>query len=137
MVETAVAGEPPPPGTRVRSDWPRRLLDELLALFIALQIIFAGALILLDSAPGHRFIIDRIAGLETASGLKIRIGRIDGSIFGKSQLKNVAIADGHGTFLTSPEFDLDWTPGAWLANKLHIDSVTADVNVEAGKDRPA
>ena len=38
-------------------------------------------------APGHRFIVDRIGRLETASGLRIRIGRIDGSIFGKSQLQ--------------------------------------------------
>ena len=38
-------------------------------------------------APGHRFIVDRIARFETASGLNIRIGRIDGSIFGKSQLQ--------------------------------------------------
>ena len=46
-------------------------------------------LVLLDSAPGHRFIVDRLAQFETASGLRIRIGRIDGSIFGKSQLRNV------------------------------------------------
>ncbi len=54
-----------------------------------LLFLLAGLLVLLDSAPGHRFIVDRIGGLETASGLRIRIGRIDGSIFGKSQLRNV------------------------------------------------
>ena len=81
---------------------------------------------LLDTAPGHRFIVDRIAGFETASGLNIRIGRIDGSIFGKSQLKNVSVADTRGVFLTSPEIELDWSPGAWLYNKLHIDSLTAE-----------
>ena len=47
-------------------------------------------------------------------------------MFGKSQLKNVTVSDTRGTFLTSPEIDLDWSPGAWLSNKLHIDSVTAD-----------
>ena len=76
--------------------------------------------------PGHRWIIDRIAGLETASGLRIRIGRIDGSIFGKSQLRNVTVADGRGVFLTSPNIKLDWTPGAWLDNKLYVDSLTAE-----------
>src|SRR5206468_7212629 len=55
----------------------------------------------------------------------IRIGRIDGSIFGKSQLRNVRIADRNGVFLASPNIVLDWTPGAWLENKLHIDTVTA------------
>ncbi len=101
-------------------------MNELFAAFIALLFLLAGALVLLDSAPGHRFIVDRIARFETASGLNIRIGRIDGSIFGKSQLRNVTIADQHGVFLTSPNIKLDWAPGAWLYNKLSIDSLTAE-----------
>src|SRR5206468_13021368 len=96
------------------------------AAFIALLFLLAAALVLLDSAPGHRFIVDRLAGFETASGLNIRIGRIDGSIFGKSQLRNVAVADQHGVFLISPNIKLDWAPGAWLYNKLLIDSLTAE-----------
>jgi translocation and assembly module TamB len=115
-----------PPRTRLRRDWPRRLLNELFAAFVALLFLVAGALVLLDSAPGHRFIVDRLGKFETASGLNIRIGRIDGSIFGKSQLKNVRVADSSGVFLTSPNIKLDWAPGAWLYNKLSIDSVTAD-----------
>jgi len=111
---------------KLRRDWPRRLLNELFALFVALLFLVAGTLVLLDSAPGHRWIVDRIAGLETASGLRIRIGRIDGSIFGKSQLRNVSIADSRGVFLTSPNIKLDWTPGAWLDNKLYVDSLTAE-----------
>lgn len=110
---------------RTAGDWARRLLNELFALFVALLFLLAGLVVLLDSAPGHRFIIDQLSGLQTASGLRIRIGRIDGSIFGKSQLRNVSVADGHGVFLTSPNIKLDWTPGAWLENKLHVDSLTA------------
>ena len=67
---------------RIRRDWSRRLLNELFALFIALLFLLAGLLVLLDSAPGHRFIVDQVGKFETASGLRIRIGRIDGSIFG-------------------------------------------------------
>ena len=97
MAEVAVTSEgSPPPPHRLRSDWKWRLLNELFAAFVALLFLAAGALVLLDTAPGHRFIIDRIGRLETASGLKIRIGRIDGSIFGKSQLKNVAVSDQRG-----------------------------------------
>ena len=127
MAEAAViTSGSEPPQRRLRKDWPRRLLNELLALFVALLFLLAGALVLLDSAPGHRFIVDRIGKFETASGLNIRIGRIDGSIFGKSQLRNVSVSDGSGVFLTSPNIKLDWAPGAWLANKLSIDSVTAE-----------
>ena len=80
---------------------------------------------LLDTAPGHRFIVDRLGRIETASGLKFRIGRIEGSVFGKSRLKNVAVSDNRGVFLTSPEIVLDWAPGAWLYNSLHIDELTS------------
>ncbi|HEX6603446.1 MAG TPA: translocation/assembly module TamB domain-containing protein [Sphingomicrobium sp.] len=125
MAETA-AEAAAPPRRRLRSDWARRLLNELFALFLALLVLLAGALVLLDTAPGHRFIVDRIGRLETASGLRIQIGRIDGSIFGKSQLRNVRVADPNGVFLASPNIVLDWSPGAWLTNRLHIDSLTAD-----------
>jgi translocation and assembly module TamB len=126
MNEAAAETEGAPPQRwRLRRDWPRRLARELLALFLALLVLFAGALVLLDTAPGHRFIVDRIAGLETASGLKIRIGRIDGSIFGKSRLREVRVSDPQGIFLVSREVDLDWAPGAWLYNSLHIDRLTS------------
>src|SRR3954467_466851 len=123
-VSTTEGAAPPP--RRLRRDWKWRLLNELFAAFVALLFLLGGALVLLDSAPGHRFIVDRIARLETASGLNIRIGRIDGSIFGKSQLRNVTVADQRGVFLTSPNIKLDWAPGAWLYNKLSIDSLTAE-----------
>src|SRR6476646_26400 len=127
MAEIAiVTSNEEPPRRRLRQDWIRRLLNELFALFVALLIALAGLLVLLDSSPGHRFIIDQIGKLETASGLRIRIGRIDGSIFGKSQLRNVTVADSRGVFLASPNIKLDWTPGAWLNNKLYVDSLTAE-----------
>ena len=123
-VTVAPASDPPP--VKLRRDWRNRLLNELFAAFIALLLLVVVLLVLLDSAPGHRFIADRIARLETASGLSIRIGRIDGSIFGQSQLKNVRVSDPQGVFLTSPNIKLDWAPGAWLYNRLSIDSLTAE-----------
>jgi translocation and assembly module TamB len=122
----AASKAPQAPRRRLRPDWSRRLLNELFAAFIALLFLLAGALVLLDTAPGHRFIVDRIGRIETASGLRIQIGRIDGSVFGKSQLRNFSVSDGSGVFLTSPNIKLDWAPGAWLANRLSIDSLTAE-----------
>src|SRR5256885_11746150 len=108
MAEAAITTEgAAPPPRRLRRDWKWRLLNELFAAFVALLFVIAAALVLLDSAPGHRFIADRIARLETASGLRVRIGRIDGSVFGRSVLRNVAVADTRGTFLTSPAIKLD------------------------------
>lgn len=141
MAETLITTSPgaPPPPVKLRRDWPRRLLNELFAAFIALLLLLVLALVLLDTAPGHRFIADRIARIETSSGLNIRIGRIDGSIFGQSQLKNVRVSDTRGVFLTSPNIKLDWAPGAWLYNKLSIDSMTAErvTLIRAPKLRPS
>ena len=111
---------------RLRPDWARRLLVELAVLFAGLLALAAIGLVLLDTAPGHRFIADRIAQIETASGLRFRIGRIEGSIFNEARLKNVEVLDQRGTFLTSPEIDIDWAPGAWLYNALHIDRLHAE-----------
>ena len=127
MAEIAVTErqEGPPP-YRLKLDWPRRMLRELLALLLGIAFLLAVALAILDTAPGHRWIVDRIAGIETSSGLRFRIGRIEGSVFGESKLRNVAILDQRGVFFTSPEIDLDWTPGAWLYNKLYIERVHAE-----------
>jgi translocation and assembly module TamB len=114
---------------RTQRSWPRRLAYELLALLLSLFLLGAAALVVLDTAPGHRFLIDRIARIETASGLRIGIARIDGSIFGETRLRGVTVADPDGVFLTSPEIILDWSPLAWLYNNLHID------RIEAGKVR--
>ncbi|HVM37116.1 MAG TPA: translocation/assembly module TamB domain-containing protein [Sphingomicrobium sp.] len=115
----------PPEPRRLRHDWARRLAREIVTLLAALLVLLAVALVVLDTAPGHRFIADRIARIETASGLNIRIGRIDGSIFGKSQLRNVRVSDPKGVFLTSDSIELDWAPFAWLYNSLHIDRLSA------------
>ncbi len=121
----AEGGESRPP-YRLKPNWARRLLREFLALLLGLVLLLALGLFVLDTAPGHRWIVDRIAQVETSSGLKFKIGRIEGSIFGESQLKNVQIRDQNGTFFKSPEIDLDWTPGAWLNNRLSIQRLHAD-----------
>ena len=108
-----------------RASWPRRLASELAALVLALFLLAGLGVLVLDSAPGHRFIVDRIAGIETATGLRIKVARIDGSIFGKTKLRGVRVLDPQGVFLTSPEIELDWAPLAWLYNDLHIDRIEA------------
>jgi translocation and assembly module TamB len=106
-----------------RRHWGKRLLTEIVVLLLVLLSLAVGGLILLDTAPGHRFIVDRLSRMETATGLSIRVARIEGSIYGEARLKGVALSDPQGVFLRSPEVTLDWAPGAWLYNSLHIDRV--------------
>ena len=95
--------------------------DELLVLVLVLLALAAGGLILLDTAPGTASSSIALAQVETATGLRIRVARIEGSIYGAAKLKGVAVSDPQGVFLTSPEIMVDWAPGAWLYNSLHID----------------
>jgi translocation and assembly module TamB len=111
---------------RLKRSWVRRLGSELLAFVVALLAMAVVGLIVLDTAPGHRFIVDRLSQIETASGLRFRIGRIEGSIFGETRLKNVAVLDQRGVFVTSPEIEIDWSPGRWFRNSLHFDRIEAD-----------
>src|SRR5687768_17200804 len=126
MEEAAAQDAAAPSQYRLKPSWPRRLLQEMAALLLALILLLVVGIVLLDTAPGHRFVIDRIAQIETSTGLKFRIGRIEGSLFGRSTLRNVAVLDQRGVFFTSPEIELDWSPAAWLYNELAIEEVHAD-----------
>lgn len=83
----------------------------------------------LDTGPGHRFIADRVSALSPSSGLKIRIGRIDGSIYSRATLRDVRLSDPRGLFLEVPELRLDWRPLAWAANRLDIRSAITDLAI--------
>ena len=110
-----------------RSGWLRRVAKWALGVLLALLLLAAGLLALLDTGPGHRFLADRIAALNPSSGLKIRIGRIEGSIWGQTRLRDVRVYDPRGLFAEASVIDLDWHPRAWLANRLSIDSLRSDL----------
>lgn len=104
--------------------WPLKIVVGLLA---ALLLAAAAFLAFLDTAPGHRFIADRIADLAPRSGLRIVIGRIEGSIWGETSLRNVRLYDPAGQFAEVPLMEVDWQPLGWLANRLILDSAEADL----------
>jgi translocation and assembly module TamB len=118
-------GAPSPP-LKIKRHWSRRLAGEVATLLVVLLILLSIGLVALDTAPGHRWLVDRLQQIETQSGLRFRIGRIEGSIFSESRLRNVKVLDRDGVFLTSPEITLDWSPLAWLTNSLTIDRLEAD-----------
>ena len=93
-----------------------------LSLLLALAL---GALLwVADTGVGHRFLVDRIEALAPKNGLRIRIGRIEGSIYGATRLRDLRLADARGVFFEAAQVTVDWSPGAWLANRLDIDTLT-------------
>ena len=91
-------------------------------LLLALLVLVGLLLALLDTSPGKRFLIDRIAARQAENGLVIRIGRIDGSIYADPKLVDVRLSDPDGLFLTLNDAAIDWHPLQFLlANRLDID----------------
>ena len=98
---------------RPRPD-PRRSSPRLLA-------------VLLDTGAGHRFIADRIAAMAPESGLRIRIGRIEGSIWSDTRLRDVRLYDPQGLFAELPLIEVDWQPLGWITNRLVIHRLDSDL----------
>ena len=103
----------------------RRLWRWLLGALLVVALLGATLLALADTGVGHRYIADRIAALAPANGLRIKIGRIDGSIYGDTRIVGLKLSDARGVFFESEQVALKWYPFAWLSNRLDIDSLTA------------
>lgn len=112
MVEAAA----PSAGRR----WGKRL-GWLLALVLAPFLLVAG---FLATPIGKRFVADQIAAAAPASGLRFKVGRIEGDLYGKAVLRAVEVSDPKGVFLTIPEVRIDWRPLHWLWSGLDIREVT-------------
>ncbi|MGK2908296.1 MAG: translocation/assembly module TamB domain-containing protein [Sphingobium sp.] len=100
-----------------RGRWQRWVLGVLLVLTLAV----AGAAVWLDTGAGHRFLISRIERVALKSGLRIKVGAIDGSIYSKAGLRDLELYDPNGLFFSAPRVALDWWPIAWFSNRLDID----------------
>jgi len=109
----------PPP--RPRRAWDGRWQRWATAILAALLLIVVGALAWLDTSSGHRFLVSRIAAISPPSGLRIRVERIDGSIYRRAVLHGLELSDPKGRFFDAPRVELDWWPFAWLSNRLDID----------------
>ncbi len=103
----------------------RRQVKWLFAIGAAFALLIIGALAILNTPLGERFIASRIAERTFPNGLNIRIGRIEGNLYGAAVLHDVRLSDPEGVFLLIPRAEVDWNPGAWLSNRLEIDSFAA------------
>jgi translocation and assembly module TamB len=103
----------------------RRVAIWVGGIVAALLLVVAAVLVGLNTAPGKRFVTDRLAGVTLQNGLSFQVGRIDGSIYGAMVLHDVRVRDTQGVFLTAPRIDLDWRPFAYLRDHIDVRSVTA------------
>lgn len=95
-------------------------------LFAGLLVLIAAFLIWLNSDPGRRYIVRQINNLETASGLDIDVGRIEGSIFGELTIREIVLRDPEGTFFYAPSAEVDYRPFAYFRNFVDIRRLVMD-----------
>ncbi|MES2059019.1 MAG: hypothetical protein V4564_23970, partial [Pseudomonadota bacterium] len=89
-----------------------------------LVLLLALLIVGLNTSPGRRLVANFLGGYTTESGLNIKVGRIDGSIYGAMILTDVRVSDPKGIFLTSPRIDVDWRPFAFAGNHVDVRSAT-------------
>jgi translocation and assembly module TamB len=84
--------------------WAGRIIVVLLALV-------AAAVLYLNTGSGRQFIVNQIAKVAPASGLKVTVGRIEGSVLWNATLYDVKFRDAQNKlFLTVPAVELNWRP---------------------------
>ena len=103
----------------------RRLAIGAGSLVALLLLVFVGGYVWLDTQSGRDFVARQVAAFELENGLNIRVGRIEGSIYGSAVLKDVRFRDPKGDFAQSPEIRLDWNPFAYVRGGVNIKSLTA------------
>lgn len=128
-IETGAAAETPEEGAGARpSLWRRAKVRAFKTVVLAVlgTVALAVAVILgIDTGPGHRFVADQIAGLRFENGMRITVGRIEGSLYGAMTLHDLSVRDTKGEFLFSPEIHIDWRPFAYLDNHVDVRKATA------------
>ncbi len=118
-----LAGEGAAPG-KARS-WPLTILRWIGLALLGLVLLFALFLVGLNSDAGRRFVVTQIEKYEFENGMKIGIGRLDGSLYGRMVIRDFTLSDPKGVFLASPEVRVDWRPIRYLANHVDVRSATA------------
>jgi translocation and assembly module TamB len=99
----------------------RTVLRWLGIALIALLAIIAIAAAWLHTKSGREFIVERIAKVAPASGLKIEVGSIEGSVLWSATLHDVKFRDANDTlFLHVPEVDLNWRPIKFFFTGLDV-----------------
>jgi len=89
-------------------------------VLLAILVLLLGVFAWLNTDLGRRYVVRQINALETASGLDIQVGRIEGSVFGELTLRDLRLSDPKGLFFVAPEAKMDWRPFAYLRNHIDI-----------------
>ncbi|WP_126172058.1 translocation/assembly module TamB domain-containing protein [Altericroceibacterium xinjiangense] len=112
------AAEPEKPRKR---SLPLRILRWLGIFLLGVVALMLAAVAYLHTSPGRQLIVEQIAKFAPASGLTVRVGRIEGSVLWSATLHGAQFYDANDTlFLEVPEIDLDWRPFSFFFSGLDL-----------------
>jgi translocation and assembly module TamB len=103
---------------------------------LGIVLLIGAFLAWLNTDSGRRFIVGQINAFETVSGLKVHVGRIEGSVFSKVRLVDLSLADPQGIFFRADRADIQYRPFAYLFTS-RIDIKDLDIPVARLSRLPA
>ncbi|MBH1992071.1 MAG: translocation/assembly module TamB domain-containing protein [Sphingomonadaceae bacterium] len=116
----------PPPATDAvivvrekRALW-QKIAIGVVGLVVALMVLVGGLLLGLNTQPGKKFLIQQITALQLESGMKIEVGRIDGSIYNDMTIHDLVLRDPKGVFAVSPQVHVVWRPFRYINNHISV-----------------
>lgn len=112
------------PSRRAPGRW-RRPLRIAAALVVLLIVLPALLVALVNTPPGRRLLIGIVEGAVSGPDLTLAIGRIDGTIPVDMTVRDVAVGDSAGPWLTVGRARLAWSPLALLHGRLVVNTVEA------------
>ena len=105
---------------------PTRVVTVIFVIVALCAALVIGGRAFFASDAGRSMIVRALPFYAPQSGLRVTAGRIEGNIFGRLRLHDLALADPAGVFARAPVLDLDWQPLNLLRNQLTVTSATAE-----------
>ncbi len=130
MSRTPPPAEPPEkagkPAPKRRLPLGLRIAAWALGAVVAVVALVVLAAVGIDTDAGHRLLAQAARNAAMANGLKIGVGRIDGSIYRRMTIRDLTLSDPRGAFLASPAVTLDWRPMELLHKHVLVEELSAD-----------
>ena len=93
---------------------------------VALATLAVAAALLLQTAPARSWLAAVLSDAASgASGYRVSIGAIEGTVPTDMTIAAVEIADANGVWLDARDVALGWRPAALLGGRLDIERLTA------------
>lgn len=113
-----------PGDTLTTRGWWRWLGIALLTVLALLVLAVPAGLWWLSETPGGRaFVAAQVSGVNTESGMRFKVGRIDGSLFSRFDLVDVVVHDLDGPLAVIPVAHVSWRPLPIIRNLVDLDSI--------------